>query len=173
MRRLRNLPIGSRLGLAFGLVLAVLLLVVGVAIERMTQIKQRVDVIVDENNQKTALVNTMIASVLTQAVSLRTVLFETMEEEVQRQVGRIGQDRNKYEAALAKLVPLVHTAKEAELVAVLGEIRLKANKVIDKALQLGLAGRQQEAAVFVNRGAAPQRKHGWRRYRASATFKKL
>jgi methyl-accepting chemotaxis protein len=158
MEKLKNLRIGTRLGLAFGLLLIVMIVLIGVSLTRVASIKEHVDIIVEQNNQKTELLNRMQHTVLVQAIAMRNIIVETMDEEKQGQLELIQQNRKQYDDCLAKLTPLVRYERERELLETLKTIRSGINKVIDRATATAVTNRQNEATVLVNRGVGPLQK---------------
>ena len=156
IEKLNNCKIGVRLGLAFCGLFLVMLALVAISVERMTMIKQRMSVVVNDNNENTALLYSLRDAVLDESVAVRNLILETMDEEKQRQADLIKANQQKYQQTLAQLLRSTHSDNERGQLQALSAVRQDVDTALGKAAELALAGQQAGATVYVNRKARPQ-----------------
>jgi len=154
---LKNMKIGNRLGMTFGVVLLLMVALVWIGISNMQQIQEKLDRIVKINNVRIELAADMRANVAEVSIALRNMLLETSAEKKQEMVKRIGEIRNKYNEEFKKnqeLTPKDDT-KGQELIAKITESQDIARGLNNKVSELALAGKDAEAIVLMNRDARP------------------
>ena len=109
---LKNMRIGSRLALAFGAVLFLLVVLSGLSLGRMSELQQQMDAIINVNGAETALTNEMRLAVHQQAIRLRNALMLTEPEEIDAEAKAMASEGARYDQAKAKLVAMLD--KEAQ-----------------------------------------------------------
>lgn len=151
MKHPKNLKIGSRLALAFGVVLAMLLGVAGLGYSRMSEVQEKLQEIALVNNQQTALAVTMRGAVNREALAARElVLIRDPEQVRQINLSMVASkaENDKAEQALGSMFEksAATTAKEIELFKTIGEAGKRTRPLFDELIAFGQAGNQTEAA---------------------------
>jgi methyl-accepting chemotaxis protein len=150
------MKVGTRLGLAFALVLALLLVVTTFGIVNMMRMQSRVTEITDLNNVQIRLTTEMRASVADRAIALRNIVLLTDMKEMHPQVERIQRQEAHYKEAKAKLANMYATSvttvpEEKAALEQLNQIEAEVGPLAAKAAELGLANKAEEAtAQLVN-----------------------
>ncbi len=142
---LTNLKIGTRLAVGFGLILALLLLIAGVGLNRMGSIAADTEKIVTHYNVQNNLARDMSEQIHIVSRLLRTVLLMDNLADKKENAGRIAKSRETYDDLAKKLEA---TSKSAESKAILAEISAlvpRARQGNTKVLELALAGQDKEA----------------------------
>ena len=159
----RNMKISLRLGLAFGLVLLLLVVIAGMGISRMGQVEDRLEEIVNVNNQKEKLAVAMriavnqVASAAREIVLLNEVAdMQVVNDELQKSRARY----NEAEEALGKMLSTLPgtTAKEKELFAKIKELQTATRPLNNKVVELGLLNKNDEATEVLMKQAKPVQK---------------
>jgi methyl-accepting chemotaxis protein len=104
---MKNMKIGNRLSIGFGLVLCLLMLVSVYSLSRMTNIQDRLNEIVNVNDVKQALATTMFDMVNDQAIGLRNLVLLTDPAAVKVEITRIRDAQKQYADAKQSLVPML------------------------------------------------------------------
>ncbi len=141
-----NIKIGLRLGLGFGLILALMMLLAVLGLTRMSQIQNRLSDITGDNIVKTDLVVEMSDAVQNIAIAVRNVALLTDETGIAGEVKRVTDQREKYTVASNKLAQLVKSDEGKALLAKIAELRVHTVPLVDKAITLGRAHQNAEAA---------------------------
>ncbi|HEV7816447.1 MAG TPA: methyl-accepting chemotaxis protein [Janthinobacterium sp.] len=118
---MKNIQIGKRLGLGFGLLLLLLLLVSAFSLERMSQLQNKLNGIVYGNDIKLNLATSMLDAVNDEAIFLRNLVLQTDRQQMEADVQRIRQAEQEYRDAAAKLAGML-AAVDARENAVFGAI---------------------------------------------------
>ena len=118
-----NLKISARLGLAFGLVVALLLVVVAVAMGGMSSAEQRLVNIIDDRYYKIELTNNIKYNVANIHKHMRNITLAGDAAAVQREVDTISTLRASNRELLDKLDKVINIAKARELFAGIVEAR--------------------------------------------------
>src|SRR5664279_1646693 len=119
MNILKNMKIGKRLGLSFGIILLFMVVLVVLGIGSMANIEEHIDKIVKINNVRSEAANQMGDTVREVSIILRNALLVKESSKREEQISRIATERGKYEAALRKvedLTPATDT-KGSEIIA--------------------------------------------------------
>jgi len=149
--RISNLKIGIRLGLGFGLVLFLMIVLALVGISRMDRIENSLDGIVNENNVMTKGAFEMRQSVLSIGLATRNLALMTDEKQKERESDRIFDDRDEYDSYVENLERLIKDEKGRELLAKIAAARAATEPLTDKVIELLNDGKQAEAvAALVN-----------------------
>ena len=154
MNFLKNIKIGSRLALAFGVVLAMLLGVAGLGYSRMAQVQDRLTEIVQVNNQQTGLAVEMRISVNRAALAVRELALvrDPMQvREVHLALRAARADYDKANTALGAMFEkgTTTTAKENELFKTIGEAAKSTRPLSDELIALSQAGKQADATLHM------------------------
>ncbi len=149
----KHMKIGMRLGLAFGVVLVLMLLTIFVGMSRMEKIDRRLQTIVDDNIVKINLIGDMRTDARDTAIAARDCLLMTDPAEKQAQVQRVKGYRENYAQAAQKLASLVTSADGKAVLAKIDAAREANAPLVDQAMQLCLAGKNQQAVALLTEQA--------------------
>ena len=143
--KLSNVKVGARLGLGFGAVLLLVVLVVGFSLSRLQLMHTDSDQTLNGQYPKVAAVNVIGAkiSVITQA--MRDALLATDRDEIARELARIAEVRKVVVERLEFLDKSIHSAKGRELYVTLTTARGKYVVAQDLFLKRMAEGRSEEA----------------------------
>ncbi len=152
MNAVKNLRLGARLALGFGLVVLLLIGVSILGLVSMAQIQNRLDDIALVNNKEANLAGAMRSAVSQVAQRSRDiVLYDGVRKRVA--IEGIAQARQKYEAAEKELSTMFATfdttAHEKELLAKVGTLKATATPLVSKVVELGRSDMTDEAARFL------------------------
>jgi len=151
---MKNLKIGARLGLGFGLVLALLLAVATIGLSRLAATQDRLQQIVDVNNRQASLAVAMRIAVNQVVAATREILL--LDEPAAKQAVRAAMERSRanYDEAerrLGEMLQSAHDTSEAEKAlfertrAVRGQVR----PLTDKVVALGMEDKDAEAVKLL------------------------
>jgi methyl-accepting chemotaxis protein len=152
---LTNLKIGTRLALGFGVILALLMVVVGVGLNRMGAIASNTDEIVTHYNFQVARAHDMAEQTNIIQRMVRTVLIMDSAADKKVNVERIAKAREAYAEAAKQLEA---TLQSPESKAIFAEIQANIQKNRDpnsQVLSLSLAGKDREAIRVLMEQARP------------------
>ena len=143
--RISNTTIGTRLGIAFAAMAALIGIAAAAGIVSMRSLKSDVDVITNVNNVKNELVVTMRQQVhITNRVVRTIILLEDLETQQREQI-KIVKAREAYDGAWRKLQAFAPTPQDADLRAAAEASAKAAGAVNDKVLALALGQRDDDA----------------------------
>jgi methyl-accepting chemotaxis protein len=142
---LSRLKISTRLFMSFGVIVLLAMISSGIALFELRSVQSSLDKIVTENNTKIALINSKIDSVHVVTRVMRTIVIMTDESQKVGEKKKIDQEREKFDAAHAKVLKLQSSdAGKAKIVAVEAAMA-KARPLNNKVIELGMANQVQEA----------------------------
>jgi methyl-accepting chemotaxis protein len=139
--KIRNLHIGTRLGLGFGLVLVLLVMLALASVSRMANIQISLDKVINENNVVIKELNDMRQSVMIMAVAVPNVAMMTNEDEVTAEVKQIDAAVAEYKQSVAIVSSVIKSDA-------------------GKALLTKIAAGQAATAPGVEKAVALARRHG-------------
>jgi methyl-accepting chemotaxis protein len=142
---LTNLKIGTRLTVGFGLILALLLVIAGVGINRMGSIAADTERIVTHYNVQNNLARDMAEQIQTVARLLRTVLLMDNLADKQDNAAKMAAARTTYDELTKKLEATTKTPESIAIMADIGSHVTKARAANTQVLELALAGKDKEA----------------------------
>ncbi|WP_324101346.1 methyl-accepting chemotaxis protein, partial [Noviherbaspirillum sp.] len=150
MMNLRSLRIGARLGVSFGVVLALLVLVVVVGNVLTKQNKQKLTDGLELSNNKSLLVATMKSAVLEAGVAMRNIGLQSEVAAMQKQEARVKEQNKRYAEARDKLASLGQTDAEKKLVAEIARIDQEISGPFKEAIGQALAFNSEGAAKVIS-----------------------
>ena len=142
---LTNLKIGTRLTVGFGLILALLLLIAGVGINRMGSIAADTKQIVTHYNVQNNLARDMAEQIQTVARLLRTVLLMDNLADKQDNAAKMAAARATYDELTKKLDASTKSPESKAIMADIASQATKARAANTQVLELALAGKDKEA----------------------------
>lgn len=152
---LGNMKIGLRLGLGFSMVLALLAGITLLGLSRMAQIKDNLDHIVNDNQHKIELANTMAESVHIVARVMRTVVLLNDKEAIDNQMSKIADARAKYNQSFDEFEKLIEGDSDKAILAKIKEKQMAARPLNDKVIELALLGKDVDAIPIIIKEAGP------------------
>ena len=168
--KLNNLTIAQRLGMGFGLVAVLLVIVIVLGLTSMRDIQQRMDEITEVNGVETRLAQTMDLTVTERALAMRNLILLKEPKEIQIEIKRIADQQQKYSKAQEQLARMFTTLQgtSADERALLAQIQKQAELAapyIERATALALAGKQDEAYTLLRFEFRPVQKAWWEQIR--------
>jgi len=155
----KNMKIGLRLGLGFGLVLVLLSLIAFIGIARMAEVQGNFERAINENAVKIGLGNKMINQVNVIARSARNMALAEEPADTQAESDRIAKARTEYNGLRDKLAGMLVSDAGKKLMAEIKNDQAAVKPLIDKAMELALADFNAEAGmVLMKEARAPQAK---------------
>lgn len=151
---LNNMKIGIRLGLGFGLVLLLLVVLGGMGINGMSTINKGLDRIVKVNYSKIKLANDIDAKVAAIVENIELMMLKDQDGRVAAKQD-IDKLRLEYRELMEKLEKLEATDKGKEFIAAAKTALANAAKANNEVIELSLAGKTNEAIGVFNKDAAP------------------
>jgi methyl-accepting chemotaxis protein len=152
-----KLGLGTRLGLGFGLILVLLAVVAYFGISRLAAINTALDDIVHNKNPKVELANDMQDQVNIIARAVRNIALSDDANFMKQEKERIDKSRGKFAANYAKLQETVVSKDGKDILNRIKWSQGATDPLVDKALALGLAHKNGEAAqVLFNEVRQPQ-----------------
>jgi methyl-accepting chemotaxis protein len=146
---MNNLKIGARLQLAFGAVLVLLLVIAYIGWSALADTKARMDIVVNENNTKIALSNSMLSELNLIARSARNyILYADKETQVKMQ-GRIEGAQKNFGVSMERLGTLVHGERGKQVYAQLQAQAPETLRLLGQVVQIVNEGKVAEAPAFL------------------------
>ncbi|MBC7859570.1 MAG: MCP four helix bundle domain-containing protein [Burkholderiaceae bacterium] len=152
---LANLKIGTRLGLAFGMVLTLMLGLTATGIQSMAKIQGNLDGIVQGNIYKMGLLQDMTGSVHVVSRVMRTLIILTDEAQMAEEFKKIEAARAKYDKAVNTLASTPADEAGQALRSRIDALRNAARPFNDKVIELAKANNNAEAAQTMMKQAGP------------------
>ncbi|MYM28352.1 methyl-accepting chemotaxis protein [Duganella sp. CY15W] len=163
---LRNVSVAKRLGIGFGLVSVLLLIIIVLGLRSMQQIQSRMIEITKVNDVETRLAQTMDLTVTERALALRNLILLKEEKEIQIEIKRIADQEQKYTAAMDKLGKMfsdlnLTTSDETALLADIRKQGELAAPFYRQAQDLALKQQQDQAYQILRYQFRPIQKKWW------------
>ena len=146
---LRDIRIGTRLGLAFGLVLMLLVAAIGAAIILNSLQRQSMVSSLAVASAKERLTGEMRAALLESAVAMRNIALESEVAAFQRQADKARAERKRYSTARERFEALGLTADEQALLAQASELDKAVEKPFFQAVSLAQAMSTEDAVKVI------------------------
>ncbi|MBI3523652.1 MAG: methyl-accepting chemotaxis protein [Betaproteobacteria bacterium] len=151
----KNLKIGTRLGLGFGLVLVQLCIISFVGISRMESVKKNMDFVVHVNNVKIALANSMRGQLNVIARSVRNLALLSDVAEMKKEEALMQEARTQYGVLRDKLEKMVVTSEGRKMFAAINEAQQRTRPLVDQTVALGLDNKDAEATALLMKEVRP------------------
>ena len=145
----KNMKIGMRLGLGFGLVLVLLSVIAFIGITRLSQMNEAMDKIVNDRYPKTVLANDILDNINVIARSMRNTLIMDKREQIEKELERIQEARKIINDRLEKLEAGIKSDKGKELMKAINDARGAYVVGQDQFLKFVADGKQEEAKVLL------------------------
>jgi methyl-accepting chemotaxis protein len=146
---LNNLKIGIRLGMGFGIVVLLLIVMSTVSYQRFGSVNTEIEGLMEDKFPKIIIANNIIDHVNEDARSVRNILLLDSKEEMAAQKARIDANRPKYTEWYGTLEKTIHSDAGKQVLKAVIAARVEYVKARDKALELGMAGQKAEATAHL------------------------
>ncbi|MES2947708.1 MAG: methyl-accepting chemotaxis protein [Pseudomonadota bacterium] len=146
---LRNLRIGPRLGLGFGVVLVILVAMVLLGNSLNASNKAKLIVGLATATEKSALAGTMKGSQLETAIAMRNIGLTTDVPQMQKEEARVKAQRSIYNTARDKLVALGLNAEEKKVLEDIAQIDKTSDGFFKEAVGQALAFNSEGSAKII------------------------
>ncbi len=158
-----QMKVSTRLAAGFALVLALLFASLMLSLNRMSAMQDKIHEIVAVNNAQLAQAITIRAALYDRMVAVRNVVLLNTEAEMRPEVERVHAQEKRSNDAVAALTKLFDrpatTAEEKASLARMRELEAALVPVVNRALELGLQNKVQEATKTLIEDVRPvQRK---------------
>ncbi|MEK8033586.1 methyl-accepting chemotaxis protein [Ideonella sp. DXS29W] len=110
---LSHLSIGRRLGLGFGLILALLVLVAAFGLYQMRGMAARMQHLVELTNAKSTIASQMMGEIKQQAIHVRNITLLTDEKEIAAEASGLALANQRYDEAAKRLIDTIAADTES------------------------------------------------------------
>ncbi|QWT44991.1 methyl-accepting chemotaxis protein [Azospira inquinata] len=150
---MKNLKLGQRLGIGFGLVVAILILLSAIAVFRLAAVGATTSDVIDNRMPKIEMSSTMVINTLTLARALRNLVLADDKIFEKKQMDLIADLRKKNGEIQDTLKPLINTPRGKELFDKIQTTRARFESTLDVALPLAYSQspqyNQKKASEYV------------------------
>ncbi|MGD0282674.1 MAG: methyl-accepting chemotaxis protein [Dissulfurispiraceae bacterium] len=145
---LKNMKIGKKLSLGFGLVLILMMALILVAAGNMARVKGNLDHIVKVNSVRSGLARDMADIVREDAIAVRNAFLQ--RERLQEMKKRLEENKLKFDDKLNKVDEMTTSddAESHDKISKLKSVRETESSMTDKTLKLMLSGNVDEAFAY-------------------------
>jgi methyl-accepting chemotaxis protein len=157
----KNMKIGWRMGLGFGLVLVFMIVLIVVSLNQMEVSDDKLERIVKINNARLQVANDMIDDARETAIAVRSLLLAKYRtessESIQKIRDGIAENRRTYNEAVVKVKKLIakEDTKGFDLLSKVEASGDAARQLQDKVIELAVAGKHGDGHVLMVREAYP------------------
>ena len=141
-----RMKLGTRLGAGFALILIMLAVVAYIGITRLAASNAALDDIVNNKTVKVLQATGMQEQINIIARSVRNIALSNDADFMKQEKDRIDKARDKFGAIFSELEKTVVSARGKEILGRIRENQAATRPLVDKALALGLAHKNEEAA---------------------------
>ncbi|MBI3772617.1 MAG: MCP four helix bundle domain-containing protein [Gammaproteobacteria bacterium] len=158
MFKFRNMKIGMRLGLGFGLVLILLGAVAFIGINRLADLNGNIEEMVNDKYPKTAYANEIIDNINVIGLSMREILLLNDKEEISRELETIEQSRKEIKERLDKLETMIKSDKGKAMLKTVVDTRSAYVGDQEKFIKLVGESKINDAKIFLFSELRPKQK---------------
>ncbi|MHB9100965.1 MAG: methyl-accepting chemotaxis protein [Sulfuricella sp.] len=145
----KNMKIGMRLGLGFGLVVILMTVIAFIGISHLSGLNDNMDKLVNDRYPKTVVANDVLKQLNRIARSMRNTLLMTNPDEIKKELGRIDESRKAITENLEKLDKSIASEKGKAMLKGVTDARSKYVPAQDNFLKLASAGKRDEATALL------------------------
>ncbi len=159
---IKNMKIGLRLALSFGLILVFMVVIILVSLNQIKVSRTMFDRIIKTNNVRLQLANNMIDHTREASINLRNILLLKDSGKTLELKNKIDSVRNLYDADFKKLEGLI-TNDDTMSFAIVAKIKASqdvSRQLNNKVIDLAMAGKHEEAIILMNQQAS-KKVAGW------------
>jgi methyl-accepting chemotaxis protein len=158
MNFLRNFRIGTRLTLGFGFLLAMLVALSALSLNRMSGIQMRLDDIANVSNEQVRQSNVMLVAINRSTATGTELVLAATPGERDAALTKLAAERKDYdeaEAAMAKALGQGATAKERDMLAAIQKQKLAARPLMNELVNAVKAGKAADARKLLAEQVGP------------------
>ncbi|WP_050463303.1 methyl-accepting chemotaxis protein [Herbaspirillum autotrophicum] len=153
--RISNLKIGLRLGIGFGLLVTLMIIMVGLGIQRMHTLKEKMDETVHNRYPKTVLANNVIDNSNTIARAFRNILLSHDPKEIAEELATIETTSVDNSRVLNELNKVVTDEKGKALMVKINQLRGEYGNTRKEILRLLEQDAREEATIYLLKQVRP------------------
>src|SRR5262245_11099949 len=146
----QDMKVGTRLALAFGVVLVLLVGVIMVGVSRMASINEALRTITEENNEQIRHAQEIRAASYATGQGVRSLIILTEESALKAEYEKLQETSKTYDAEIAALGEMFMTPgttpQEKSLFAKMVDLRKPVPALVEKVAELAMANKNTEAA---------------------------
>ena len=142
---MKNLRIGTRLGLGFLVVVALMIAVAVIGVTKLGTLNHETNLIVNDRVPKVEMVNHVIDELNRSARYTRNLLLMTDKNQIKREEDNLKKARQSIAETLPKLEKMLHDPKGVALFKEVSDVRAKYLPLIDKLVKDIDEGKPEEA----------------------------
>ena len=146
---LSTLKVGTRLTLGFGVVCLLLVITIGVGLNKLATLDAGTHLIVDDKWPKLRKASMLLTNVDTIAISLRNMMLNANADDRKRQVGAIMESRQAGDATIEELRRAIKSEKGTAMLRAIVEHRAKYREGQDKLLALIASADDEGAKAYL------------------------
>ncbi len=151
----KNMKIGLRLGLGFGLVGILLLIIAALAISRLSQQNDTLNLVVNDRYMKMGMVTDIKGETTAIAIALRNMMLTDSRDDMKKQEGKILESKNKIAESVEKLQKIIVLPKGKEMLQQALDARTKYVDAYKILINIINEGKQDEARVYLTNVLRP------------------
>ena len=153
--KLSTLSVGTRLTAGFGIVLAILIVLLLVTVSRLTVLHDNLEHVVKKNVVVIALVTDMRDAVRYQAAALRDVVMQDDVAFKQSELRQMKEARTRYQQLADKLKPMLRVTDQ-EMLAQINAVEVKLQPLMESVIDLSLYNEASRAAGLLRDSIRPE-----------------
>ena len=151
----KNMKIGLRLGLGFGLVGILLLIIAALAISRLSQQNDTLNLVVNDRYMKMGMVTDIKGETTAIAIALRNMMLTDSNDDMKKQEGKILESKNKIAESVEKLQKIIVLPKGKEMLQQALDARTKYVDAYKVLINIINEGKKDEARVYLTNVLRP------------------
>ena len=151
----KNMKIGLRLGLGFGLVGIFLLIIAALAISRLSQQNVTLNLVVNDRYMKMGMVTDIKGETTAIAIALRNMMLTDSNDDMKKQEGKILESKNKIAESVEKLQKIIVLPKGKEMLQQALDARTKYVDAYKVLINIINEGKKDEARVYLTNVLRP------------------
>jgi methyl-accepting chemotaxis protein len=141
----KNMKLGTKLGLGFGAVVALMIGIAFFSITNLSKLNDGLDLVVHNRYPKTILANDILANINQVARSIRNLVIMTNPADMEKEAANIKEAGKTINDRLEKLGKVINSAQGKEILKSITEARASYTGPRDAAIKLALEGKKEEA----------------------------
>lgn len=153
--RLSNLKITLRLGVGFSLILMTLIFITITGLNKIGLAQQKLDQVMNDLNVKVATLEVMTGLIKDIDIYTRDIILFTNQGEMQDHLNKLLITRNIYDQAESRLDTLFVSKEDKVLLDKIKELRSTARPSLNRAIELGLKDKNQDATNLLMKEVVP------------------
>ncbi|RFC37821.1 MAG: Methyl-accepting chemotaxis protein [Candidatus Nitrotoga sp. SPKER] len=151
----KNMKIGMRLGFGFGLVLILLIIIASIAITRLSQLNEMLDLVISDRNIKVAMIADIKNETNKIAIAMRNMMLTDKRDDQLKQEDKIIEARKKIQEYVDKLQKLIALPKGKEMLQHILDDRAKYIDSQKNLITMVKDGKKDESRAFMTNVLRP------------------